>query len=131
MSENMKIKNILLLLILLIMMAGCGKRITSGEVIGKEFEPAHIEVRMILIVHTNGKTSYTTMMPYTYYYPDTYKVIISGTDQNGQRQTEVFRVTKEVYDSVTIGAEFVYTDEMEPSEPEYERKPGSNQVPTE
>lgn len=126
----MKIKSIALLLILLVIITGCTPKITSGEVIGKEFEPAHIEVRMIPIVRTNGKTSYTTMMPYTYYYPDTYKVIISGTDQNGQQQTEIFRVTKEVYDSVTIGAEFVYTDEMEPSEPEYERKPGGDPVST-
>lgn len=126
----MKIKSIALLLILLVIITGCAPKITSGEVIGKEFEPAHVEVRVIPIVYTDGKTSHTTWMPYTYYYPDIFKVIISGTDQNGQRQIEVFRVTKEVYDSVTIGAEFVYTDEMEPSEPEYERKPGENQVPT-
>lgn len=67
----MRGKRLAILLIALVFLAGCSKQITSGEVIGKEFEPAHIEVRMIPVVRTDGKTSHTTLQPYTYYYPDT------------------------------------------------------------
>lgn len=119
-------RKILSVLLILLVLYGCTPTITSGEVIDKEFEPAHVELRYIPVVHSNGKTTYTTTMLYTYYYPDTYRIVIRGVDSSGEQQTERFRVTKEVYDAVTIGAEFVYMDEMKPSEPEYERKPGNN-----
>ncbi len=56
-----------------------------------------------------------------YHYSDTYKITIRDYIDN-EEQTETYRVTKEVYDSVDIGDEFIYNEEFEPNEPEYTRE---------
>lgn len=47
---------------------------------------------------------------------------IEGRTEEGETVQETFRVTKEVYDAVEIGFEFVYQEDMEPEEPEYTRE---------
>lgn len=51
------------ILLIFSILTGCSKAITEGEVISKEFTPAHTQIMFIPIVHTNGKTSYTTLKP--------------------------------------------------------------------
>lgn len=97
------------------------KNITEGEVINKNFTPAHSETSMLPIVTTDGKNISTIIVPYVYHYSDTYKITIRDYIDN-EEQTETYRVTKEVYDSVDIGDEFIYNEEFEPNEPEYTRE---------
>ena len=60
----------LLLLLIPILLSGCQNSITQGEVIEKEFTPSHTEVMLVPLVHSNGKTSYTTLVPFIYSYSD-------------------------------------------------------------
>lgn len=112
----------LLLIFSIIFLCSCEPKITEGEVIGKEFTPAHTQTMLIPVTHSNGKTSYTTLIPFIYYYPDTWTVTIMGYSDEGEELRETFRVTQAVYDDVQIGAEFVYDEEMEPDTPEYTRE---------
>lgn len=99
--------------------------IIEGEVINKNFNPAHSETTMLPIVTTDGENISTIIMPYVYHYPNTYKITIRNYIAN-KEQTATYRVTKEVYDSVNIGDEFIYTEEYEPNEPEYIREKQEN-----
>lgn len=108
---------------LLILLIGCEPKITSGEVIDKEFVPEHWETHYVTQVRFIGKTAYTTVVPMLYHYPDKWTITIVGYDSNGERVTETFRVSENVYDTVSIGDEFVYDKEMEPDSPEYTREP--------
>ena len=104
-------------------LTGCSKAITEGEVISKEFTPAHTQIMFIPIVHTNGKTSYTTLIPFIYYYNDKWEVTIQQyDDEQKEMLSATYRITEEVFDAVTIGSEFVYSNDMEPLEPEYTRE---------
>lgn len=97
------------------------KDITEGSVVNKEFSPAHSETVTIPRIISNGKTCSTVIVPYVYHYSDTYKITIRDYIDN-EEQTATYRVTKEVYDSVNIGDEFIYNKEYEPNEPEYTRE---------
>lgn len=106
----------------LILLSGCSAKITSGEVTDKTFTPEHTETRLVTVVHSNGKTTYTTVVPYVYHYPDTWRITIRNLDENGNELNETFRVTEDVYNSVDIEDEFVYDEDFEPNEPEYTRE---------
>lgn len=96
--------------------------ITEGEVINKTFTPAHSSVRIIPIVTYNGKGT-TTMIPYRYYYDDKWEITIQDYNEDAEEmETATYRVTEAVYNSVEIGAEFVYAEDMQPNTPEYTRE---------
>ena len=71
----------LLLLLIPILLSGCQNSITQGEVIEKEFTPSHTEVMLVPLVHSNGKTSYTTLVPFIYSYSDSWKITIQSYDE--------------------------------------------------
>ena len=111
------------ILLIFSILTGCSKAITEGEVISKEFTPAHTQIMFIPIVHTNGTTSYTTLVPFIYYYNDKWEVTIQQyDDEQKEMLSATYRITEEVFDAVTIGSEFVYSNDMEPLEPEYTRE---------
>lgn len=105
------------------MLTGCSDKLTEGEVINKEFKEAHTQVMVIPVVHSNGKSTWTQMIPYIYYYPDTWEITIQKWDEENQEMLKAtWRVTEDVYNMVNIGDEFVYDEDMEPEEPEYTRE---------
>ena len=111
------------ILLIFSILTGCSKAITEGEVISKEFTPAHTQIMFIPIVDTNGKTSYTTLVPFIYYYNEKWEVTIQQyDDEQKEMLSATYRITEEVFDAVTIGSEFVYSNDMEPLEPEYTRE---------
>lgn len=112
----------LFLLCSIIFLCGCEPKITEGEVIGKEFTPSHTQVMFIPVTHSNGKTSYTTLLPYVYYYSDKWTITIRSYSDDGEELRETFRVTQDVYNDVQVGDEFVYDKNMEPNTPEYRRE---------
>lgn len=118
----MRKRVILFALALLALLTGCKSKITSGEVTERKFTPAHTAVMTIPVVYSDGKTCRTRYQPFFYYYPDSYYITISVLDEDGVEQTATYRVTKDVYDATTLGAEFIYDKTMEPQEPEYERE---------
>lgn len=112
-----------LAVVLLLSISACSSKITSGEVVEKNFTPAHREVRLIPIVISNGKTCITRVIPYTYHYSDRWEITIAAWDEKEKKmQTATYRVTEEVYEAVEIGAEFIYDKDMKPIEPEYTRE---------
>ena len=114
---------VVLAVILLLGLFGCSGKITSGEVIEKNFTPAHSEVRIIPIVISNGKSVSTRIIPYVYRYSDRWEITIAAWDEEEKKmQTATYRVTEEVYEAVEIGAEFVYNKDLKPIEPEYTRE---------
>jgi ABC-type glycerol-3-phosphate transport system substrate-binding protein len=116
-----------LLVLMLLLLVGCGERITSGEVIDKKYTEAHTTVRMVPLVMSNGKTTTTMIVPYVYHYADKWEITIRQWDADGGSEvTATYRVTEEVYDAVNLHDEFVYDKDMKPKEPEYtrERKDG-------
>lgn len=119
-----KIVCAIMALVLVAGLAGCTERITRGEVVDKQFTPAHTATRIVPVTRSDGRVTTVTPVPFFYYYPDAYEITISGVDQNGTRQEAVYRVTKEVFDAVEIGAEFIYDEDMQPEEPVYRRERG-------
>lgn len=116
-------KIVVLLVLLLFILTGCGQKITEGEVVAKKYSPAHSSVVLIPIVHTNGKTSYATIVPFIYHYSDKWEITIEAYDaEKEETVSATYRVTESVYDAVEIGAEFVYEENMEPETPEYTRE---------
>lgn len=110
------------LLLFLLLLTGCGAEITEGEVIQKEFTPAHTQLIMIPVVYSNGKTTHTATIPYIYSYSDKWTITIRAYSADGEEIRETFRVSEQVYDETELGSEFIYTDDMEPVEPEYTRE---------
>lgn len=106
------------------MLCSCSSKITQGEVYKKNFRPAYSTVRLIPIVHTNGKTSFTTFMPFTYHYPGRWEINIRQLNDNGETLTATYWVSKDVFNTVKIGDEFVYDENRDFSEEPYTREEG-------
>lgn len=107
----------------LVFISGCTQnKITSGEVIDKEFTPAHSNTRMVPVTTFNGKTSRTILVPYAYHYSDNWEITIRDYNEEKNELTATYRVTEDVYNSVDIGDEFVYQEDFEPDTPEYTRE---------
>lgn len=102
-----KLKRLLAVSVSLMMLCGCGKKLTEGEVYEKNFTEAHSQVLMLPLVHSTGKSMYTTMIPYIRYYPDTYSIGIRDF-QDDKWVTETYYVSEEVYNEVEIGDMFKY-----------------------
>lgn len=112
-----------LLGLVIFMLTACSEQITQGEVVKKDFTPAHSQVIIVPIVHSIGNSTYTTPMPFVYYYSDKYTITIEKWDkEEGKLRQAIYRVDKETYDIVNIGDEFSYEKDMEPNEPEYTRE---------
>ena len=90
-----------IILLCALLLTGCSQKITDGEVYKKEFKEAHTEIRIMPIVTTNGKTTHTIMMPFTYSYPDRYIVYIKKFEDN-EWKTANYYVTKEIYENIRI-----------------------------
>lgn len=104
----------------LVFISGCTQnKITSGEVIDKEFTPAHSKTRMVPVTTFNGKTSSTILVPYVYHYSDNWEITIRDYNEENNELTATYRVTEDIYNSVDIGDEFVYQEDFEPDAPEY------------
>lgn len=111
------------LMVTFIIFAGCTPVLTKGEVVKKEFTPAHMEVRVIPYVISNGDTLTTHLIPYVFNYPDRFDVTIQDWDEaEGKMRTATYRVTEYVYNAVDIGDEFAYDTDYEPDYPEYTRE---------
>lgn len=115
-------KKVLLMGLLVFGLYGCSTNITSGEVVDKTFTPAHVQTVIVPTHISNGKTSTTIMVPYTYYYSDTWRIKIQQYTEEDGYLTATYRVTEDVYNTVSIGDQFEWNEDMEPQNPEYTRE---------
>lgn len=112
-----KLLAFLLAVALILSLCSCST-ITEGEVYKKEYRPAFTTVMMLPLVHSNGKTTTTTMVPYIIYYPDRYVVFIKAF-VNNEWKTEDYYVPKDTYDTLNIGDMFEYVKDRDLTEEPY------------
>lgn len=107
-----------------LLFVGCsGDLIKEGEVIDKNYTPAHQYTTIIPIAMYNGKITTTLFIPYIYRYSDKWEITIQNwDDKSGVMLEAKYRVTQSCYDGVNLGDEFIYTDEATPDYPEYIRE---------
>lgn len=92
-------KIIFVLFACLILLTGCSQKITEGEIYEKEFLPEETRTIIIPMIHTNGKSLYTTYVPVTHHYPDRWRISIKSIEKNddGDYDTADYYTTEEVY----------------------------------
>lgn len=76
----------------------------------------------IPIIHTNGKQTYTTIIPFYYHYPDRWEIDIRQPDGEGGYLTAEYYVDESVFDAINIGDEFVYDSTRDYDEEPYTRE---------
>lgn len=115
-----KIKTVVAIALAGICLTGCSGKITEGEIYEKEYKPEKTSIVTVPIVHTNGKSTYTTIIPVTYHYPDRWCVRIRSLnqDEDGEYETAEYYTTEEVYNECEIGDLFVYDEDRD-----YEEEP--------
>lgn len=75
------------------------------------------------MVHTDGKTSYTTLIPYVYSYSDSYEIDIRDyNEEKKEYDTATYYVTEEVYNQCEIGSIFKYEKDRDFTEIPHTRK---------
>lgn len=116
-------KIIFISLMCLTLLAGCEQKITEGEIYEKEFRPEETEVIIVPMVHTNGKTSYTTPMPIVHHYPDRWRIAIRSIEKNddGDYDTADYYTTEEVYSNCKVGDMFSYDEDRDCEEEPVEK----------
>ena len=98
----------------IMLLSGCSKGITDGEVYNKEFVPEKSWVQMIPIVHYNGKYSWTQMVPIWHHHPDEYIIRIRKYNESNNRyKTNRFYTDKDTFDKCGIGDWFEYNSERD------------------
>ena len=93
-------------------LVGCSNVITEGEVYDKEHREAQVILTTMPVVHSNGKTSYTTLVPVTCYYPERYVIFVRAYDSESKKwKSEDYYVEEEVYDTTNVGDYFIFDEE--------------------
>lgn len=105
----MKKIRIAILLAFVLFLSACSPKITSGEVYDKEYREAFTTVSFYPLIISNGKTTTTTMVPHTVYYPERWVIFIKSFE-DGEWITEDFYVSEAVYNSINIGDMFEYDE---------------------
>lgn len=100
-------KKIISLLLAIFLLTGCGK-LEEGEICEKAYLPESTVVSLIPMTICNGKTITTILVPYTFHYPDRWRIKIKSLNPNseGEYETAYYYVTKETYDDCEIGGMF-------------------------
>ena len=97
-------KKLLMVVMMLValVLAGCGDRISEGTVVDKSKTEAYTTV---VLVYTGKQT-----IPVPQYHSASYYVEVQGVDKNGKEVTEQFSVSKEAYENYQIGDHFVHQE---------------------
>lgn len=113
----------LLLVTSLICLSSCSPVISEGEVYRKEFRPAETVITLRPLILSNGKTITIINMTYSYSYPDRWVIHIKDYNSKEDKfDTEDFFVTEEIFDEISVGDWFVYSDDGTLREEPYSKK---------
>lgn len=109
--------------LILICFSGCSKGIAEGTVYKREFVAEHTETIIIPIVHSTGKTCYTTMMPVIRMYPDEWVISVKKYNSDSSEwETKDFYVSQQVYDKVEVGDYYVFNKKDGTTDEPYTQK---------
>lgn len=97
-------KKLLMVVMMLValVLAGCGHDISEGMIVDKSKTEAYTSVMPI----STGKR--TIFVPQ--YHSAKYYLHVEGVDKNGKEVTEQFSVSKEAYENYQIGDHFVHQE---------------------
>lgn len=97
-------KKLLMVVMMLValVLAGCGHDISEGTIVDKSKTEAYTSLIPVL----SGKQ--TIFIPQ--YHSASYYVKVQGADKNGKEVTEQFSVSKDSYENYQIGDHFVHQD---------------------
>ena len=116
-------KILVLILTLTLLLCGCSDKITSGEVIEKNFTPAHTERRLVTTFVYTGKTAIPICVPYVFHYNDKWEIKIRKYSEEEQKFLyATYTLTEEAYNQIEIGNEFIYSKDLESALPEYTKE---------
>ena len=105
---------VIIISLCIILLSGCSKGITDGEVYDKEFVPEKSWVQIIPIVHYNGKYSWTQMVPIWHHHPDEYIIRIRKYNESDNKyEINRFYTDKDTFDKCEIGDWFEYNSERD------------------
>jgi hypothetical protein len=121
MKKKIGVSLLIILIIMMLVLTGCGKKLTSGEIYEKEFLPEHTTTMILPVYFYNGKGTTMILIPYIYYYPDRWVVKIKDF-QGDEWTTEDYYIPEELYDQIIIGGEFEYDSDRDLDDEPYTRK---------
>ena len=99
-------KYIAVILMSSVLLTGCSSKITEGEIYKKDYQPEETIMIMTPMIHTNGKSSYTTYIPMFYHYPDRWCIWIKATEKNDEGEFVIKDVEPGYVYEVTINWEY-------------------------
>jgi len=104
-------KAFLIIVVFVVLLTSCVPKIKEGEVYDKDYNPAHTSVILMPIVHSAGKTTFTTLVPMCFIYPEAWYISYRAFNEKSQKwDTATVCVTHEVYDLVQIGGWYERTE---------------------
>lgn len=95
---------VVVMMLVTLVLAGCGDRISEGTVVDKSKTEAYTSIIPVLA----GKR--TIFIPQ--YHSAKYYVKVQGVDKNGKEVTEQFSVSKDSYENYQIGGSFCSSREV-------------------
>lgn len=98
----------LITLLLLLVLFSCQK-LKYGNVTERWHEPRRTYMYMMPIVHSNGKTSWTTFIPMTMVDNEDWCIKVTGIGVKGDSITRTYYVDATAFDTLTIG-KFICVD---------------------
>ena len=93
---------VVVMMLVALVLAGCGDRLTEGTVVDKSETAAHTSV---MPVYTGKRTIFVPR-----YHSASYYVKVQGVDKSGKEVVETFSVSKGDYERYQIGDHFVRQD---------------------
>jgi hypothetical protein len=107
---------------LTVLLSGCGRELTEGEIIDKRHEPESTFVMLIPMVVSCGKTCTTTILiPYVVHDDEDWVLVIRGRDKDGDELTEDWYVSEKEYEAAPVGRKKVYDDRVVSRNDEHEK----------
>lgn len=113
----------MVLLLVAVILTACGQKLTEGDVFEKEFHPAHTSVQPQTVVHSDGKSTTTSIIMVSHYYPDSWSIGIQAYDAEAKKWIrDTYWVSKEAFDTVEIGNYWKATTESLDTQPRMTRR---------
>lgn len=121
-------KKFLFALAIVALFTSCAPKITEGEIYDKSFTKAHVSIVLIPIVHKVGKVTTTSLVPMTFFYPDSWHISYRAFNEKENKWDKAtVWVTEEVFNMAVVGGWYERTDTDLDDQPRVRRKDLENE----
>ena len=90
------------ILFLLVVLIGCKKQ-EEGTIVQKWYEEPTVYVMLMPMVISTGKTTTTTMIPYTIYDGEDFCISVKGLNKRGREVTKTYYLDKSKWEEISEG----------------------------